>query len=124
MTSSATTEAVQRGDVVIIADRQAEFAGKPRPAIVLQSSHFADTTTVTVCPLTSQAIDDAPLLRIALAASAATGLDVDSWAQIDRLTTLRRSHIRQRIGRLDSATMFEISQAVLVFLGIADAAGH
>jgi mRNA-degrading endonuclease toxin of MazEF toxin-antitoxin module len=30
-----------RGDIVTVADRNAELAGKPRPAVVLQSSHFA-----------------------------------------------------------------------------------
>jgi mRNA interferase MazF len=124
MTSSApTAEPLQRGDIVVVADRLAEFAGKPRPAVVLQSPQFA-LTTVTFCLITSIPVEDAPLLRIALPATPQTGLEGPSWVQIDRVTTLRRTHVRQRIGRLDSVKMFEISQALLVFLGIADAAGH
>jgi mRNA interferase MazF len=127
MMSSGRTEGLlaapfARGDIVIIADRDVEFAGKPRPVVVLQSRHFV-TKTLTVCPITSITVD-APLLRIALPANEASGLVVPSWAQIDKITTISRRRIGGRIGRLDNAKMFEISQALLIFLGIADAAGH
>ena len=111
-----------RGDIVTIADCDVEFAGKPRPALVLQSPHFA-AMTLTVCPITSLAAD-APLLRIGLPVSEASGLVVPSWAQIDRIMTISRRRIGGRIGHLDNAKMFEISQYVLVFLGIAYATGH
>ena len=111
-----------RGDIVIIVDRDVEFASKPRPALVLQSPHFV-TMTLTVCPITSVAVD-APLLRIALPAGEASGLVVPSWAQIDKILTISRRRIDGRIGRLDDVKMLEISRALLVFLGIADAAGH
>jgi mRNA-degrading endonuclease toxin of MazEF toxin-antitoxin module len=67
-----------RGDIVTIADRDVEFAGKPRPALVLQSPHFV-TMTLTVCLITSIAVD-APLLRIALPVNEANGLVVPSCA--------------------------------------------
>ncbi len=111
-----------RGDIVIIADRDVEFAGKPRAALVLQSPHFA-TMTLTVCLITSIAVD-APLLRIALPVNEASGLVVPSWAQIDKIITISRRRIGGRIGHLDTMKLVEISQALLVFLGIADAAGH
>ena len=127
MMSSGRTEGppaalFARGDIVIIADRGVEFAGKPRPALVLQSTHFA-TTTLTVCPITSIAVD-APLLRIALPVGEASGLVVPCWAQIDKITTIGRRRIGGRIDHLDNVKMFEIGQALLVFLGIADAAGR
>jgi mRNA interferase MazF len=117
---SATVEVRQRGDIVLIADRHAEFAGKPRPAVVLQSTQFV-TKTLTVCLITSIAVD-APMLRIALPVNSETGLIENSWAAIDQVATVRRSRVSHGIGRLDSAKMLEISQALLVFLGIADAA--
>ena len=127
MMSSGRTEGppaalFARGDIVIIADRGVEFAGKPRPALVLQSTHFA-TMTLTVCPITSIAVD-APLLRIALPVGEASGLVVPCWAQIDKITTISRRRLGGRIGHLHNVKMFEISQALLVFLGIADAAGR
>ena len=111
-----------RSDIVTIADCDVEFAGKPRPALVLQSQHFV-TMTLTVCPITSVAVD-APLLRIALPATEASGLVMPSWAQIDKIITISRRRTGGRIGHLDNMKLFEISQALLVFLGISDAAGH
>jgi hypothetical protein len=67
---------------------------------------------------------DAPLLRITLPVNEASGLVVSSWAQIDKIITISRRRIGGRIGHLDNVKLFEISQALLVFLGTADAAGH
>ena len=111
----------QRGDIIIVADRGGELTGKPRPAVVVQSPHFV-TATLTICPITSKEVD-APLLRIALPANEQTGLLVPSWAAVDQLTTIRRTRAARRIGRLDNEKMFEISKAVVVCLGIADAVG-
>jgi mRNA-degrading endonuclease toxin of MazEF toxin-antitoxin module len=61
---------------------------------------------------------------MALPAGEASGLVAPSWAQIDKIITISRRRIGGRIGHLDNAEIFEISQALLVFLGIADAAGH
>jgi mRNA interferase MazF len=74
---------------------------------------------VTVCLVTSIVVD-APLLRIALPAGAETGLEVESWAAVDQLATVRRSHVRGPIGQLAAATLREIDQAILQFLGFAD----
>jgi len=110
--------ALQRGNIVLIADRGGEFTGKPRPAVVVQSAFF-NTATVTVCLITSVAVD-APLMRIALPADATTGLEVASWAAVDQLATVRRSRVRGPIGHLAGATLREIDQAILQFLGFAD----
>jgi mRNA interferase MazF len=114
-----TTSTLQRGDIVLVADRAGAFTGKPRPAVVVQSPLFSGTATVTVCLLTSVAVD-APLLRIALPADATTGLEVACWAAIDQLATVRRRHVRGPIGHLDGAALREIDQAMLLFLGFAD----
>jgi mRNA-degrading endonuclease toxin of MazEF toxin-antitoxin module len=55
---------VRRGDVVIVATRGA-CTGKLRPALVVQSDLFNEThASITVCPVTSDAID-APLFASA-----------------------------------------------------------
>ncbi|MBV9758591.1 MAG: type II toxin-antitoxin system PemK/MazF family toxin [Alphaproteobacteria bacterium] len=52
-----------RGDVVVIADRAGgEYAGKPTPAVIVQSDHFEALDSVLICPITS--VEVAPnLLR-------------------------------------------------------------
>jgi mRNA interferase MazF len=39
---------------------------------------------------------------------------------IDKLTTVRRSNISERIGRLPAAHLVEVERALLAFLGLAD----
>jgi mRNA interferase MazF len=107
-----------RGDIVTIADRSGKFTGKPRPAIVLQSDAFAESATVSVLPITSEAAD-APLLRIQLAPGEATGLAVPSWAQIELISTVRRRRVGPPIGRANDATMLAVNRALAVFLGLA-----
>lgn len=94
------------------------YASKPRPALIVQDDVFAGTESVTVLPLTSTAVD-APLVRIALPATEATGLDAVSFVMIDKLTTVRRSNVAARIGRVGTEQMIEVERALLVFLGIA-----
>jgi mRNA interferase MazF len=107
-----------RGDIVTVADRSGEFTGKPRPAIVLQSDAFIYSPTVAVLPITSQATD-APLLRVPVPASPATGLAVASWAQVELITAVRRRRVGPSIGRADDATMLAINRLLAVFLGLA-----
>lgn len=95
------------------------YASKPRPVIILQDDRFDATESVTVCPLTSTAIS-APLLRAPVPADTLSGLDSNSYAMVDKLTTVRRSNVTNRIGRLTAAQLVEIERLVLVFLGLAD----
>jgi mRNA interferase MazF len=86
--------------------------------LILQSDYFADLESVTVIPLTST-INDAPLLRLNLEASAGTGLKKPSQLMIDKVTTIRRSRIRNVIGAVDDRTMVRVNRAVALFVGLA-----
>jgi mRNA interferase MazF len=94
------------------------YASKPRPALVIQDDRFDATDSVTVLPLTTTLID-APLLRISLSASELSGLRQESHVMIDKLTTVRRSNVQTRVGRLTAAQLADIERALLVFLGLA-----
>jgi mRNA interferase MazF len=86
--------------------------------LILQSDYFADLESVTVIPLTST-INDAPLLRLNLEPSAGTGLKKPSQLMIDKVTTIRRSRIRNVIGAVDDRTMVRVNRAVALFVGLA-----
>lgn len=43
---------MKRGEIWTIAGGP-DYAGKPRPAVILQSDQFDATPSVTVCPLTA-----------------------------------------------------------------------
>jgi mRNA interferase MazF len=93
---------------------------KPRPALVLQSDAFPAEHSVTVCPITSDPRSaEAPLLRVPLPATAATGLRQDSWAMADKITTVRATALASRIGQAPTSTMARLSRAAANFLGLA-----
>ncbi len=94
------------------------YASKPRPALIVQEDLFAATDSVTVAPLTST-LTDAPLLRVRVPGTDLTGLERDSDIMVDKLTTVRRSDVQTRVGRLTAEQLAEVERALMTFLGLA-----
>ena len=94
-----------------------DYAGKPRPAVILQDDRF-DTDSITVCPLTTDATD-APLFRLVVEAVPTTGLSRSSRLMVDKITTVRRTKLGECIGTLTDADVLRLNRAVVTFLGIA-----
>lgn len=95
------------------------YASKPRSAVVLQDDRFDETESVTVCPLTATRVS-APLLRMPIPADALTGLDEASFLMIDKITTVRRANLGQKIGRMSSSQLVDVERLIMVFFGLAD----
>ena len=95
----------------------ADYTGKPRPAAIIQDDHF-DTASVTVCPFTADPTE-APLFRLTIEPSDLNGLTDASRLMVDKITTVRRSKLGERIGMLDDADVLRLNRAMVVFLGIA-----
>ncbi len=108
---------MKRGDIVLVAG--GVYASKPRPALVVQDDRLAATASVTVCPFTTSVVD-APLLRMPVSADEGNGLAEDSWLMVDKLTTVRRSNVRDVVGQLAAAQVGELERLLVVFLGLAD----
>lgn len=94
------------------------YAGKPCPAVIVQDDRFDATASVTVCVFTTNH-SEAPLFRLPVAASDQNGLRSASWLMADKLTTVPRQRLGNRIGRLDDEDVTRLNRAVLVFLGLA-----
>jgi len=77
---------------------------------------FALSSYVTVALLTTDHV--ASPTRVAVAATAATGLGEPSFIMADKLHTIPRTSLGGRIGTVPTATMGEVERAILVFLGI------
>ncbi|WP_155479129.1 type II toxin-antitoxin system PemK/MazF family toxin [Rhodoplanes serenus] len=108
---------VKRGDVVLIV-AQGDL-GKPRPAVVVQSDDLGDeTTTVLVCPMSSD-VRDSPRLRPVIEATVANGLRVTSQIMTDKVAPVRRDRIRRALGALDPAAIERLDRALMVVLGLA-----
>lgn len=108
---------MRRGDIVTVAG--GVYAGKPRPALVVQDDRFGATDSLTICPFTTTQVD-APLLRVPVAADKANGLEQDSYLMVDKITTVRRSNTREVLGKLERATLVEFERRLLVFLGFGE----
>jgi len=108
---------VRRGEVVLIADRGAgDYAGKPRPAVVVQSDLFAETRSLIVCPLTTEG-RDAPLLRVPVTPGPALPLAAPCWVMVEKITAVRRERARGTVGRLAREEMLALERCLAVVLG-------
>jgi mRNA interferase MazF len=92
-----------------------DYASKPRPVIILQDERIP-TGSVTICGLTSDSAE-APFYRPDVQGGERTGLREPSRAMVDKITTLPRRKLRQRIGALSTDEAAEVRQAIFLFLG-------
>ena len=108
---------MRRGEVWTVAGG-GDYTGKPRPAVIVQDDRFDATDSITVCPITTDP-DNMPLFRIPIEPNQRNGLDEVSRIMVDKLTTVRRSRLREPMGRLGDEDVVRLNRAILVFLGIA-----
>lgn len=108
---------MRRGEIYAAAAR-GPYSGKPRPVVIVQDDRFDATASVTVCPLTTSAVD-APLVRIRIDPDARNGLEQPSSLMVDKLTTMPRTNLAARLGHLADEDMLRLGRAMVVFLGLA-----
>ena len=108
---------MKRAEIWTVAGRPG-YAGKPRPAVVVQDDAFAGTASITLCPFTTHMVD-APLIRLPVEPTRQNGLNVASHVMVDKITTVAKSKLQKRIGRLAEQDMIRVNRAVLIFLGLA-----
>jgi len=108
---------VRRGELWTAAGGK-HYASKPRPVLVVQDDRFDATDSITICPLTTDPTE-IPLLRIPLNPEADTGLDQPSSLMVDKLTTMPRSKLGERVGAVSDTDMLALSRSLVVFLGLA-----
>ncbi len=107
---------MKRGEVWTVSG--AAYAGKPRPAVIVQDDRFDATASVTVCVFTTDETE-APLFRLPVTPSAGNGLRSVSRLMVDKLSTVAKERLGERIGRLDDEDVVRLNRAILVFLGLA-----
>jgi mRNA interferase MazF len=108
---------LRRGEIWTVAGG-ADYAGKPRPAVIVQDNSFDATASVTVCAFTSDPTD-APLFRIEIEPTERNGLRGASNLMVDKITTVPKQNVVARIGTLDAEDVVRLKRAILVFLGLA-----
>ena len=107
---------MSRGEIWTVSGA-ADYAGKPRPAVIVQDDSFAATASVTICAFTTDETE-APLFRLLIEPSPTNGLRSPCRLMVDKITTVSRAKLGRRVGRLGDEDMVRLSRAMVVFLGI------
>src|SRR5258705_13505867 len=105
---------MRRGDVWTVAGGK-DYAGKRRPVVIVQDDSFDATDSIPVCADATEA----PLFRLPVEPNERDGLRAVCRLMVDKITTVPKSKVGARIGRLDDEDILRLNQAVLVFLGLA-----
>jgi mRNA interferase MazF len=108
---------MKRGDIWTVAGGK-DDAGKPRPAVIVQDDSFDATASITICAFTTDETD-APLFRLPVEPNERNGLRAVCRLMVDKITTVPKTKVGARIGRLDDEDILRLNRAVLVFLGLA-----
>ncbi len=108
---------MKRGEIWTVAGGK-DYAGKPRPAVILQDDRFDATSSITICAFTSDPTE-ALLFRLPVAPSERNGLRVSCRLMVDKITTVPKAKVGTHLGRLDEEDMLRLNRAVVVFLGLA-----
>jgi mRNA interferase MazF len=108
---------MKRGEIWTVAGGK-DYAGKPRPAVILQDDRFNKTDSITICAFTTDPTD-APLFRILVEPTESNGLRSPCRLMVDKITTVPKARAGTRVGRLAGEDMVRLNRAVLVFFGIA-----
>ena len=108
---------MKRGEIWTVAGGR-DYAGKPRPAVILQDDRFDGTDSITLCAFTTDPTD-APLFRLPVEPDERNGLHAACKLMVDKITTVPKAKLGARIGRLGDEDIVRLNRAVMVFLGMA-----
>jgi mRNA interferase MazF len=109
---------MNRGDIWTVSGGP-DYAGKPRPVVIVQGEAFEVIDSIKICPFTTDPMD-LPLFRLEILPTTTNGLRTSSRIMIDKVSTVPKTKLGGRIGRLSDADVVRVNRALLVFLGIAD----
>lgn len=79
--------------------------------LLIQDNRFDATASITVCPLTSDPAE-IPLLRIALSPNDFNGITAPTNIMLDKVTTMPRSKLGERIGHVSDTDMIAVSRGL------------
>lgn len=108
---------MRRGDIWAVAGSQG-YAGKPRPVVIMQDDNFDATSSITICAFTRDETE-APLFRLPVDPSPGNGLRTKCRMMVDKITTIPKSKVGVRVGRLSDEDILRLNRSLAVFLGLA-----
>lgn len=113
---------MKRGEIWTVAGGAA-YAGKPRPAVIVQDDRFDANDSIIVCPLTTDPTA-APIFRLLVQPSTQNGLRSPCRMMVDKLTAVPRRRLGRPVGSLASDEVRALNRAIFVFLGLSETEGE
>jgi mRNA interferase MazF len=106
-----------RGDIVLCADKSADFTGKPRPFLIVQKTIYIEAKdSLLVCPIST--VLDETGLRVRLNADKENGLVQDSDVHTDKVSAIKKLRVKQAIGKVSKQKMLEVSNSLKEWLDL------
>lgn len=86
--------------------------------MIIQDDRFDATGSVTVCAFTTDPTE-APLIRLPVVPDDQNCLRMPCSLMVDKITTVPRTKLGERVGRLADEDMVRLGRAIVVFFGLA-----
>lgn len=104
---------MKRGDIVTVA------AGKPRPAVVVQSNHLLPYPMIVIVPFTSEIeTRPPPFTRLTVDPTPINGLGRVSQLMVDRIIGVPFAGLRTTKGQLEDDKLTDLTRLLALWLGI------
>ncbi len=97
----------------------APYAGKPRPAVIIQDDRFDASDSIVVCPLTTDPTP-APIFRLPVRPSPQSGLRSPCRLMVDKVAAVPRKRLGTLVGSLTAGETRALNRALFVFLGLSE----
>src|SRR5947208_16693338 len=105
---------MRRGEIWTAAGGK-DYAGKPRPVVIVQDDRFEAKHSLTVCAFTTDPTD-APLFRLPVEPNERNGLRSPCRLMADKITTVPKPKLGSRVGRLADQQILRLNRAMLLFM--------
>lgn len=106
---------MKRGEIWTLRDKH--YASKARPVVIIQSDDQDSFDSIILCLFTT--FDSSKIkTRVLIEASEENGLNKDSYVMTDKIVTVDKTMLGERLGILSVDDMKAISTQLKVILGL------
>ena len=108
---------MHRGEICPAAGRE-KFSNKPAPVLIVQRDiSIPAHQSIIVCRITSN-IAVLPFMRLRLQPSDSNGLLLDSDVMADKVLTLRKSDLAQKLGNISEDELERLDELLFFWIGL------
>jgi len=106
---------MKRGEIWTLQDDK--YASKARPVVIIQSDDITSFDSIILCLFTT--FDSSQIAtRVFVTADSTNGLNKDSYIMTDKIITVDKRELGEKIGVLSDTQMKTIANQLAIILGI------